>query len=151
MKADVALVETALAILQLLVSKPPALFDPYAALAALEHLVDSAREVGHERAKRYAVILRQCRPLVNNSAMQSVFIKLVGDKEEAEVAKVIDKTIRRQPGVGNRDARAYALGRTRWSRPQNVARGRGNSGRQPLKCYSSRQPGHFARNCNKKM
>ena len=38
MKADVALVETALATLQLLVSKPPALFDPYAALAALEHL-----------------------------------------------------------------------------------------------------------------
>ena len=57
-KADVALVETALATLQLLVSKPPALFDPYAALAALEHLVDSAREVRHERAKRYAVILR---------------------------------------------------------------------------------------------
>ena len=72
MKADVALVETALATLQLLVSKPPALFDPYAALAALEHLVDSAREVRHERAKRYAVFLRQCRPLVHNSAMQSV-------------------------------------------------------------------------------
>ena len=142
MKADVALVETALATLQLLVSKPPALFDPYAALAALEHLVDSAREVGHERAKRYAVILHQCRPLVHNSAMQSVLIKLAADKEEAEVAKVIDKTIRRQPDVGYRDARA--LGRTRWSRPENVARGHGNSGRQPLKCYSCGQPGHFA-------
>ena len=94
-KADVALVETALATLQLLVSKPPALFDPYATLAALEHLVDSAREVGEvEGAKRYAVILRQCRPLVHNSAMQSVLIKLVADKKEAEVAKVIDKTIR---------------------------------------------------------
>ena len=34
-----------------------------------------------------------CRPLVNNLAMQSVLIKLVADKEEAEVAKVIDKTI----------------------------------------------------------
>ena len=124
MKADVALVETALAILQLLVSKPPALFHACAALAALEHLVvDSAREIGHEGAKRNAVILRQCRPLVHNSAMQSVLIKLVADKEEAEVAKVMDKTIRRQPSVGNRDARA--LGRTRWSRPQNVARGRG--------------------------
>ena len=49
--------------------------------------------------------------------MQSVLIKLVADKEEAEVAKVIDKIIRRQPGVGNRDARA--LGRSRWSRPEN--------------------------------
>ena len=71
-----------------------------------------------------------------------MLIKLVADKEEAEVAKVIDKTIRRQPGVGNRDARA--LGRTHWSRQENVARGRGNSGRQPLKCYSCGQPGHFA-------
>ena len=116
-KADLAMVETARATLQLLVSKPSALFDPYATLAALEQLVDSAREVGDERAKRHAIILRQCRPLVHNSAMQSVLIKLVADKEEAEVAKVIDKTIRRQPGVGNRDARA--LGRTRWSRPGN--------------------------------
>ena len=33
MKADVATVETALVALQLLVSKPSALFDPYAALA----------------------------------------------------------------------------------------------------------------------
>ena len=45
------MVETALATLQLLVSKPSALFDPYAALAALEQLVDSAREVGDERAR----------------------------------------------------------------------------------------------------
>ena len=89
MNADVALVETALATLQLVVSKTPALSDPYAALAALEHLVDSVREVGHEAAKRYAVIPRQCRPLVHNSAMQSLLIKLVADKEEAEVAKVI--------------------------------------------------------------
>ena len=115
MKTDVAMVATGLATLQLLVSKPSALFDPYAALASLEHSVDSAKEVRDERAKRYAVILRQCYPLVRKSAMQSVLIKLVADKEEAEVAKVIDKTIRRYLGVGNRDARA--LGRTRWSCP----------------------------------
>ena len=66
-----------------------ALFDPYAALAALEHLVDSAGEVSdeNERAKRYAVIFRQCCPLVHNSATQSVLIKLVADKEEAEKVK----------------------------------------------------------------
>ena len=76
-----------------------ALFDPYAELAALEHLVDSAGEVRDERAKRYAVIFRQCCPLVHNSATQSVSIKLVADKEEAEKVKVIDKTIKRHPGV----------------------------------------------------
>ena len=48
MKADVAMVEKTLATLQLLVSKPSAPFDPYAALAELEHLVDSAREVRDE-------------------------------------------------------------------------------------------------------
>ena len=48
--------------------------------------------------------------------------------------------MRRQPGIGDRDARA--LGRSPWSRPENVAQGRGNSGHQP---------GHFSRNCNKKM
>lgn len=35
-KADAAMVETAQSTLQLLVSEPPALFDPYATLAAFE-------------------------------------------------------------------------------------------------------------------
>lgn len=71
-KADAAMVETALSTLQLLVSEPSALFDPYATLAAFQQLVDSARGVKDERARRYAVILRQCRLLVHNSAVQRV-------------------------------------------------------------------------------
>ncbi|KAK3731980.1 hypothetical protein QZH41_003367 [Actinostola sp. cb2023] len=101
-KADSALVDTALSFLQLLISKPTALFDPYATLAALESLVDAAREKKDDRAKRFAVVLRQCRPLVNNPAMQSILMKLVADKEESEVAKVIDKAVRRQSGPANR-------------------------------------------------
>lgn len=64
------------------------------------------REVKDDRAKRYGVILRQCRLLVHNSAMQRVVIKLVADKEEAEVAKVIYKTTRRQSGTGNPGAKS---------------------------------------------
>ena len=67
------MVETTLPTLQLLVSKPLALFDPYATLAALEQLAD--------RAKRHPVILHQLRPMVNDS------FKLVA--------------IRRQYGAGN--------------------------------------------------
>ena len=45
----------------------------------------------HERASRYEIVLRQCRPLLNNPCLQQVLIKLVASKEEAEVAKVIGK------------------------------------------------------------
>ena len=74
--------------LQLLVSKAQAIFDLYRALAALEQLVDHVRDCKDERAKRCSIILCQCRPLLNIPAMQSVLIKLVADKEEAELAQV---------------------------------------------------------------
>ena len=145
-KADSALVDTALSFLQLLISNPTALFDPYATRAALESLVDAAREKKDDRAKRFAVVLRQCRPLVNNPAMQSILMKLVADKEEAEVAKVIDKAVRRQSAPANRGQRG-ASGRTRGS---PYFRGNRGTGRQPQKCYSCGQQGHFARDCGKR-
>jgi len=71
-----ALVDNSLATLQLIISKPQALFDPYAAMAALEQLVDFANEAGDERASRFRIILRQCRPLIQDQALKSVLIRL---------------------------------------------------------------------------
>ncbi|KXJ04695.1 hypothetical protein AC249_AIPGENE15900, partial [Exaiptasia diaphana] len=107
------LVDAALASLQLLISKPSAMFDPYAAVAALEHLVDSAREAGDTRANRFKVVLRQCRPLIHNSALQPVLIKLVTDKDEAEVAKVVEKALRKSVPSA-RAAGRFSGARTRW-------------------------------------
>lgn len=66
----------------MLVSKPSALFDPYAALAALEQLVDSAREVKDDKAKRYSVIL-------------------LPSGEQLGYAKCLDKVSRRQRRSGS--------------------------------------------------
>ena len=94
--------------------------------AALEQLVDAAREVKDNRAKTFArVILRQCRSLVDNPVMKSVLIKLVSGKGEAEVARIIDETVRRQSSLPVSDYPYPAprvLARTRWSR---LGRGRG--------------------------
>ena len=70
------------------------MFDPYKALAGLESLVDLARDNADTRTKRLSTILRQCRPLLGNPQFQSILLKLVGDKEDVEVAKAIQKSLR---------------------------------------------------------
>ena len=70
------------------------MFDPYKALAGLESLVDLARDNADARTKRFSTILRQCRPLLGKPHFQSILLKLVGDKEDAEVAKAIQKSLR---------------------------------------------------------
>ena len=76
------MVDSALSSLQMVIARPAALFDPYAAIAALEEVVNVTRD---------KIVLRQCRPLVNSLNLQQILIKLVATKEEAEVAKVIAK------------------------------------------------------------
>ena len=42
---------------------------------------------------RYNTVYKQCRPLLYHPHFQAVLMKLVGDKEDVEVAKVIKKTL----------------------------------------------------------
>ena len=49
---------------------------------------------GDSEAEKYSIILRQCRPLVGSKALHSVLIKLVATKQEAEVAKVVEKALK---------------------------------------------------------
>ena len=90
-KVDSSVVDSALSSLQMVIARPAALFDPYAAIAALEEVVNVTRDKKDDRATRFQIVLRQCRPLVNSLNLQQILIKLVATKEEAEVAKVIAK------------------------------------------------------------
>lgn len=70
--------DSALKHVRQLLSRPPTIFDAFATWVALEHLFDVAREKGHDRANRFAIILRQTRPLL-------------GSNEEVAIAKEIQK------------------------------------------------------------
>ena len=94
-KIDSSAVESALSSLQMVISRPAALFDPYAAIAALDEVVNIRKDKKGDRATRFEIVLRQCRPLINNPAFQQILIKLVASKEEAEVSEVIAKLNKR--------------------------------------------------------
>ena len=137
-RSERAPVEMSLSNLQLLVSNAQAIFDLYRALAALEQLVDHARDCKDERVKRYSIILRQCRPLVNSPAMQSVLIKLVADKEEAELVQVIDKTVCKRPGPGQSGPGTTT--RTRWTHTDFYNRGKKATSETLQKRLQSAEP-----------
>lgn len=94
--SDTSVVDTAISTSQLLIAKPAGVFDPFAAISALEDVVDVARQKGVDRANRYSIILRQCRPLVASRALQDILVKLLASKEEADVAKVDGKALKDQ-------------------------------------------------------
>ena len=61
---DVGSVDSDLSLLRQHLARPSGIFDPHAALAALEKLVDVARDKSDERAFRFSIVLRQTRPLL---------------------------------------------------------------------------------------
>ena len=69
-----------------LVSRPSALVDPYALVAALEQLADVSLETNHPERGRFEAIFEECRPLVREPRLATVIIQLLGDKEEKQVA-----------------------------------------------------------------
>ena len=108
-KINALAIEAALSTLQMVIARPVALFDPYAAIAALDEVVKVTKERKDERASRYEIELRQCRPFLNNLCLQQVLIKLVTSKEEAEVAMAVAKETK-QPVAVNQGS---FTGRTR--------------------------------------
>ena len=87
----------ALQYLRLHLSRHPGAFDAHATMAALENLVDTARENADADILRYNAILRQTRGLAENPVLQRVLLKLLGSKEEIAIAKEIDKATKRYP------------------------------------------------------
>ena len=101
-KIDASPIESALSTLQIVIARPAALFDPYAAIAALDEVANVMKEKKYKRVS-------QGRPLANNPCLQQVLIKLAASKEEAEVAKVIAKATQRPVPVNQ----GSSTGRTR--------------------------------------
>ena len=134
-------VATALFSLQQELAKPPPVFDPYRALAGLESLVDLARDKADARTKRFSAILRQCRPLLGNPHFQSILLELVGDKEDIEVAKAIQKSLRPTASLW---PNVLPPTQSSFRRPPDFRYRPRFS--QPT-CFSCRQRGHIARFC----
>ena len=130
-------VDSALRYVRQLLSRPASVFDGFATLAALEQLSDVAREKGHEHASRFAIILRQIRPLMGSPTFQQVLLKLLGSEEEVAIAKEIQKAMKQPPA-----ARVYP--RTPLVPPpgSNMAR-RASS----VTCFVCGRRGHIARSC----
>lgn len=129
---DAGTVDTAQALLRQHLARPLGIFDPHEAFAALEHLVDVARDKADERALRFSVVLRQTRPLLTNPAFQQLLLKLVGDKEEVLVAKEIQKVLKSAP----REQHA-------WGPPARPA----PYPQCPPVCFNCGRRGHIASTC----
>ena len=82
-------VDAALDTVRQLATRPVALVDPYALVAALGQLSDIAREANHPERKKYDAIFKQCRPLVREPRLSAVVIQLLGDQDERQVASQI--------------------------------------------------------------
>ena len=92
---DAGSVDSALSLLRQHLARPSGIFYPHAALAALEQLVDVARDKSDERASRFSIVLRQTWPLLLDPLFQPLLLKLVGDKEEVAIAKEIQNALKR--------------------------------------------------------
>ena len=135
-KVDSSVVDSALSSLQMVIARPAALFDPYAAIAALEEVVNVTRD---------KIVLRQCRPLVNSLNLQQILIKLVATKEEAEVAKVIAKATKEPASAyhgsfgGRTRGTSYSRRGTFHIRPPTAPR-----------CWLCGKMGHISRYCRER-
>ena len=98
-----------------------------------------AKEKKDPESERYSIVIRQCRPLVGSKELQRFLVKLVASKQEAEIAKVIEKAVK----VLNQQKGGREPGR---ARPSPYPRGRGRRAFN-LKCYFCGKMGHIAEFC----
>jgi len=145
-KIDALAIESALLTLQMVIACPVALFDPHAAIIALDEEVNVTKEKKDERALCYEIVLRQCHLLSNNPCLQRVLIKLVASKEEAEVAKVIAKATKRPVPVNQGSFTGWTCKALCQRRGTNL------SPRSPSerKCWVCGKAGHILRSCTNK-
>ena len=57
-KIDASAIEVALSTIQMVIARPAALFDSYAAIASLDEVVKITKEKKDEKASRYEIVLR---------------------------------------------------------------------------------------------
>ena len=103
--------------------------------------MDISRDNGDPIAPRYNIIYKQSRPLLYNSHFQNVLMKLLGDKEDVEVAKVIEKTLRQRRSPTRSSSQVPES--PTWSprfRPYFTSRSQ-------MRCFYCNAVGHFARGC----
>jgi len=109
----------------------------------MESLVDLSRHKADAWTKRFSTILRQYRPLLGNPQFQSILLKLVGDIEDIEVAKAIQKSLRPSASFWP----DVAPPRPTFSR--SSPNFRYGPRPPPPTCVNCRQTGHIARFCPK--
>jgi len=137
---DSGSVDSSLRHLRELLSRPQALFDPHATVAALEHLVDVSREKACNDASRYAIILRQTRSLLASPSLQPLLLKLLGAQEEVAISKEIQKALK--------SCAPPWIPRLQDARSQAAPYWRGQQRGGPT-CYNCGRKGHIARNCSR--
>ena len=128
--------------LQQELAKPPPVFDPYKAVAGLESLVDLPRDNADTRTKRFSTILRQCRPLLGKPQFQNILLKLVGDTQDVQVAKAIQKSL--HPSASWGPSMAFRPPGPGFSHRSPDFR---SAPRPPPTCFNCRRRGHIARFC----
>ena len=92
---DAGSVDSILSLLRQHLARPSGISDPHAALAALEQLVDVARDKSDER--RPDLVSSCGKPglcCLNDPSFQPLPLKLVGDKEEVAIPKEILKALK---------------------------------------------------------
>ena len=74
-----------------LVGAPKHMRDPHMIMSAVQQLADEAKTSADPKTAEYEAILRQCRPIMYRGDLGEILTRLLGTKEESNVANTIAK------------------------------------------------------------